>query len=135
MFNVDSDKFFFTGFSRRLNLWILLLQLVLMKRGGRIIYAGSLGRHSQKLIEYFEVSFLHHFTTEVLPSIGSSFFCFSFDFKRITSFIMWQSIPGVSKIEEGYNPATWMLDISTPAAESQLGVDFAEIYAKSSLYQ
>jgi len=27
-----------------------------MKRGGQVIYAGSLGRHSEKLIEYFEVS-------------------------------------------------------------------------------
>lgn len=74
-------------------------ELLLMKRGGRIIYAGPLGRHSHKLIEYFE------------------------------------AIPGVPKIEDGYNPATWMLEISTPAAESQLGVDFADIYAKSSLYQ
>ncbi|KAK6152321.1 hypothetical protein DH2020_014956 [Rehmannia glutinosa] len=46
-----------------------------------------------------------------------------------------EAVPGVPKIEEGYNPATWMLDISTPAAEVQLGVDFADIYAKSSLYQ
>lgn len=27
-----------------------------MKRGGQVIYAGPLGRCSQKLIEYFEVS-------------------------------------------------------------------------------
>jgi len=26
-----------------------------MKRGGEIIYAGALGRHSKKIIEYFEV--------------------------------------------------------------------------------
>ncbi|KAI3447489.1 hypothetical protein Pfo_004154 [Paulownia fortunei] len=74
-------------------------ELLLMKRGGRVIYAGPLGRQSQKLIEYFE------------------------------------AVPGVPKIKDGYNPATWMLDISTPAAEGQLGVDFADIYAKSSLYQ
>jgi hypothetical protein len=29
-----------------------------MKRGGRVIYAGELGQHSHKLVEYFEVSFL-----------------------------------------------------------------------------
>ncbi|KAL3646852.1 ABC transporter G member 39 [Castilleja foliolosa] len=74
-------------------------ELLLMKRGGRVIYAGPLGRHSQKLVEYFE------------------------------------AVPGIPKIEKGYNPATWMLDISTPAAEVQLGVDFADIYAESSLYQ
>ena len=35
-------------------LW--LLQLLLLKRGGRAIYAGPLGHESHKLIEYFEVS-------------------------------------------------------------------------------
>ncbi|KAL3646851.1 ABC transporter G member 39 [Castilleja foliolosa] len=74
-------------------------ELLLMKRGGRVIYAGPLGQRSQKLVEYFE------------------------------------AVPGIPRIEKGYNPATWMLDISTPAAEVQLGVDFADIYAESSLYQ
>ncbi|XP_027349250.1 ABC transporter G family member 34-like [Abrus precatorius] len=74
-------------------------ELLLMKRGGQIIYAGSLGYHSHKLIEYFEV------------------------------------IAGVPKIKDGYNPATWMLDISTPSMEAQLGIDFAEIYTDSTLYQ
>ncbi|KAL0426516.1 UNVERIFIED_CONTAM: ABC transporter G family member 34 [Sesamum latifolium] len=74
-------------------------ELLLMKRGGRIIYFGALGPRSQKLIEYFE------------------------------------AIPGVPKIKEGYNPATWMLEVSTTACEAQLGVDFAELYTKSSLYQ
>lgn len=32
------------------------MQLIIMKRGGQIIYSGMLGRHSSKLIEYFEVS-------------------------------------------------------------------------------
>ncbi|KAJ9181423.1 hypothetical protein P3X46_009555 [Hevea brasiliensis] len=74
-------------------------ELVLMKRGGQIIYAGPLGHYSNKLIEYFE------------------------------------AIPGVPKIKDGYNPATWMLDISTHSMESQLNVDFAEIYVNSSLCQ
>ena len=45
---------------------LLLMQLLLMKRGGQIIYAGPLGHQSHKLIEYFEVSieallfFIHH---------------------------------------------------------------------------
>ncbi|KAJ1418856.1 P-loop containing nucleoside triphosphate hydrolase [Sesbania bispinosa] len=75
------------------------MQLLLMKRGGQIIYAGSLGHNSNKLIEYFE------------------------------------AITGVPKIKDGYNPATWMLEISTPSIETKLGVDFADIYASSSLYQ
>ncbi|KAK2994423.1 hypothetical protein RJ640_009650 [Escallonia rubra] len=74
-------------------------ELLLMKRGGRVIYAGSLGRQSHKLVEYFE------------------------------------AIPGVPKIKDGYNPATWMLEVSSPAAEVQLNVDFAEIYANSDLYR
>ncbi|XP_027349244.1 ABC transporter G family member 34-like [Abrus precatorius] len=74
-------------------------ELLLMRRGGQVIYAGPLGRHSQELVEYFE------------------------------------TIPGVPKIKDGYNPATWMLEVSTPSIEVQLGIDFAEIYANSTLYQ
>ncbi|XP_010658728.1 pleiotropic drug resistance protein 2 [Vitis vinifera] len=74
-------------------------ELLLMKRGGQIIYAGPLGRNSHKLVEYFE------------------------------------AVPGVPKVRDGQNPATWMLEISSAAVEAQLGVDFAEIYAKSELYQ
>lgn len=74
-------------------------ELLLLKRGGQVIYAGELGHHSHKLVEYFE------------------------------------AIPGVSKITEGYNPATWMLEVSNVEEEMQLGVDFADIYLKSSLYQ
>ncbi|KAK9153754.1 hypothetical protein Sjap_001234 [Stephania japonica] len=69
------------------------------ERGGQVIYAGPLGRHSHHLIEYFEAT------------------------------------PGVPKIKDGYNPATWMLDVSAPSVEGQLNVDFADVYANSSLYQ
>ena len=34
----------------------LNLQLLLMKRGGQVIYMGPLGPRSHKLVEYFEVS-------------------------------------------------------------------------------
>ncbi|KAM6576200.1 hypothetical protein CsatB_028037 [Cannabis sativa] len=74
-------------------------ELFLMKRGGQVIYAGELGRHSHKLVEYFE------------------------------------AIPGIPKIKEGYNPATWMLDVTSNATETQLNVDFAELYANSTLYK
>ncbi|KAH7856245.1 hypothetical protein Vadar_034432 [Vaccinium darrowii] len=74
-------------------------ELLLMKRGGQLIYAGPLGCQSHKLVEYFE------------------------------------AIPGVPKIRDGYNPATWMLDITAPSVEAQLGVDFAVIYANSFPYQ
>ncbi|KAL7195891.1 hypothetical protein ACSBR1_036008 [Camellia fascicularis] len=74
-------------------------ELLLMKRGGQVIYAGPLGRNSHKLVEYFE------------------------------------AIPGVPKIKDGYNPATWTLEISAPSVEAQMDVDFADIYANSSLHQ
>lgn len=74
-------------------------ELLLMKRGGQVIYAGPVGHHSYKLIEYFE------------------------------------AIPGVAKIRDGYNPATWMLEVSSPAAETHLGIDFAEVYSNSPLFQ
>ncbi|KAG7658681.1 ABC-transporter N-terminal domain [Arabidopsis suecica] len=74
-------------------------ELLLMKRGGQVIYAGSLGHHSQKLVDYFE------------------------------------AVEGVPKIKDGYNPATWMLDVTTPSMESQMSLDFAQIFANSSLYR
>ncbi|KAH1052160.1 hypothetical protein GLYMA_08G201300v4 [Glycine max] len=74
-------------------------ELLLMKRGGQVIYSGPLGRNSHKITEYFE------------------------------------AIPGVPKIKEMYNPATWMLEVSSVAAEVRLGMDFAEYYKTSSLFQ
>ncbi|XP_057980716.1 pleiotropic drug resistance protein 2-like [Malania oleifera] len=74
-------------------------ELLLMNKGGQVIYAGSLGRNSHRLVQYFE------------------------------------AIPGVPKIQKGYNPAAWMLEVSAPSVEAQPGVDFAEIYGTSSLYQ
>ncbi|KAI9109470.1 hypothetical protein K1719_019524 [Acacia pycnantha] len=52
-------------------------ELLLMKRGGQVIYAGPLGRNSHKNVEYFE------------------------------------AIPGLPKIKDKYNPATWMLESSS----------------------
>ncbi|CAM6028215.1 unnamed protein product [Sphagnum balticum] len=74
-------------------------ELLLLKRGGRVIYCGPLGQRSHKLVEYFE------------------------------------AIPGISKIKEGYNPATWMLEASSVPVENRLGVDFAELFEQSSLYR
>ncbi|XP_062087563.1 ABC transporter G family member 36-like [Humulus lupulus] len=74
-------------------------ELLLMKRGGQVIYSGPLGRNSHKIIEYFE------------------------------------EIPGVQKITPKYNPATWMLEVSSIAAEVRLKMDFAEHYKNSALHQ
>ncbi|XP_024544542.1 pleiotropic drug resistance protein 1 isoform X1 [Selaginella moellendorffii] len=92
-------------------------ELLLMKYGGRIIYAGPLGQNSQKLTDYFQVSIFIHIQ------------CYS------TLYITLQALEGVPRIKEGYNPATWMLEVTSATVESQIGVDFAEHYRNSSLYQ
>jgi ABC-type multidrug transport system ATPase subunit/ABC-type multidrug transport system permease subunit len=73
-------------------------ELLLMKQGGQIIYAGPLGHHSKNVIEYFE------------------------------------AIPGVPKIEDKHNPATWILEVTSMAAEQRLSIDFAQIYKESTLF-
>nr|XP_023885614.1 pleiotropic drug resistance protein 3-like isoform X1 [Quercus suber]POE69405.1 pleiotropic drug resistance protein 3 [Quercus suber] len=46
-----------------------------------------------------------------------------------------ESIPGVPAIKDNYNPATWMLEVTSKSAEAELGVDFAQIYRGSTLYE
>ncbi|KAJ0076376.1 hypothetical protein Patl1_34377 [Pistacia atlantica] len=46
-----------------------------------------------------------------------------------------QGIEGVRKIKPRYNPAAWMLDITSPGHEVALGIDFADLYKKSGLYK
>ncbi|XP_076898366.1 ABC transporter G family member 35-like [Bidens hawaiensis] len=74
-------------------------ELLLLKRGGQVIYSGPLGRNSRNIIDYFE------------------------------------EIPGVPKIPEKHNPATWMLEVSSSVIESRLGIDFAEHFKSSELHQ
>lgn len=44
-----------------------------------------------------------------------------------------EAVEGVPEITPGYNPATWMLEVTSIASENHLGVDFAKIYLNSSL--
>ncbi|PWA74787.1 pleiotropic drug resistance protein 3 [Artemisia annua] len=46
-----------------------------------------------------------------------------------------ESISGVPKIKDNYNPATWMLEVTSASVESELGVDFGQIYSNSTLYE
>ncbi|XP_020581075.1 LOW QUALITY PROTEIN: ABC transporter G family member 44-like [Phalaenopsis equestris] len=46
-----------------------------------------------------------------------------------------EEIRGVRKIKDGYNPATWMLEETTPEKEDELGVNFSELYKNSDMYQ
>ncbi|XVF68990.1 hypothetical protein PTKIN_Ptkin11bG0045400 [Pterospermum kingtungense] len=74
-------------------------ELLLMKRGGQVIYGGKLGVHSQILIDYF------------------------------------QGINGIPSIPDGYNPATWMLEVTSPAIEQRIGRDFADLYTNSAQFR
>ncbi|KAF6152840.1 hypothetical protein GIB67_025858 [Kingdonia uniflora] len=74
-------------------------ELLFMKHGGWLIYAGLLGAKSQKLVKFFE------------------------------------GIEGVQKIVSGYNPAAWMLEVTSPSEECCLGVDSAEFNWRSRLFQ
>lgn len=49
--------------------------------------------------------------------------------------LVFQAIPGVPRIKNGQNPATWMLEVTSISAEAQLGMDFTEIHENSALYQ
>ncbi|KAF8011670.1 hypothetical protein BT93_J2068 [Corymbia citriodora subsp. variegata] len=46
-----------------------------------------------------------------------------------------EGIQGVSKIKDGYNPATWMLEVTEPSQELALGIDFTTLYRSSELYR
>lgn len=46
-----------------------------------------------------------------------------------------KGIENVSKIKDGYNPATWMLEVTSSAKEIASGIDFADVYKQSELYR
>ncbi|KAG2700044.1 hypothetical protein I3760_07G215100 [Carya illinoinensis] len=46
-----------------------------------------------------------------------------------------EGIDGVPNIKEKYNPATWMLEVTSAGQEAALGVNFTEIYKNSELYR
>ncbi|KAF3658391.1 hypothetical protein FXO37_14433 [Capsicum annuum] len=71
----------------------------------------------------------HNFLAEAINTIcymtSSSVKSLSESFKLL--------MPGVVKRKEGYNPATWMLEVIAPAQEIMLGVDFTNLYKNSDL--
>ncbi|XP_074311760.1 pleiotropic drug resistance protein 3-like [Silene latifolia] len=46
-----------------------------------------------------------------------------------------QDIPGIPKIRDNYNPATWMLEVTSASSEIDISADFAEVYRDSALYK
>jgi len=97
-----------------------------MKQGGGI-YVGPIGQHSCNLIKYFEVG---------LRRLGTNTFLSKSDGTNTEAdFYFVKCIKGVTKIKDGYNPSTWMLDITAKSQEERLGINFAEIYKKSDLFR
>ncbi|KAH1094243.1 hypothetical protein GLYMA_14G127800v4 [Glycine max] len=45
-----------------------------------------------------------------------------------------EAIQGVPKIKEGYNPATWMLEVTSAGTEASIKVNFTNVYRNSELY-
>lgn len=136
-------------------------ELLLLALGGHTIYCGPLGTNSSHLINYFQVSLaiLAIMHMGHISCLGKPAHCQAFrglgnpleTFLRLkyrsdalcTRAV--QAIPGVPPFAKesrdgmgaldvaALNPATWVLDISTPASEERIGVDFADIYARSEL--
>ncbi|CAK8570044.1 unnamed protein product [Lathyrus sativus] len=46
-----------------------------------------------------------------------------------------EAIQGVPKIKDGYNPATWMLEVTSAGSEANLKVNFTNVYRNSELYR
>ncbi|GAU15123.1 hypothetical protein TSUD_08610 [Trifolium subterraneum] len=46
-----------------------------------------------------------------------------------------EAIEGVPKIKDGYNPATWMLEVTSAGTEANLKVNFTNVYRNSELYR
>ncbi|XWS73072.1 hypothetical protein CRYUN_Cryun02cG0094200 [Craigia yunnanensis] len=46
-----------------------------------------------------------------------------------------EEINGIPRIKDGYNPATWMLEVTSAAQEEALGVNFTDIYKNTELYR
>ena len=92
-------------------------ELLLLKRGGRPIYCGSLGTHSADMVAYFQaIPGVPALPAPAAAANGEE-----------------PNEDGGKRARVAANPATWVLDISRPAAEQRLDIDFAEVYAASGL--
>lgn len=93
-----------------------------------MIYAGPLGQQSRSVIEYFEVSFASlYYILKLNKILWLAFFAHKI--------LLCQAIPEVSKVRDNYNPATWMLEMTSLSSEAEIGVDFAQLYKESKLHE
>ncbi|KAK1941913.1 ABC transporter G family member 29 [Phytophthora citrophthora] len=75
--------------------------LLLLKRGGEMVFFGDLGENASNMVQYFE------------------------------------ALDGVSKLEDGYNPATWMLEVIGAGVGNGNGekTDFVSHFRSSEVYR
>ncbi|KAG2433733.1 hypothetical protein HXX76_008097 [Chlamydomonas incerta] len=90
-------------------------ELLLLKPGGRVIYNGALGYGGKG----------GGAEAAAAPPAGAPGGAQA----RLISYL--EAIQGVPRYQPLLNPADWMLEVTSPAAERQLGVDFAERWAAS----
>ncbi|KAK9836042.1 hypothetical protein WJX81_008449 [Elliptochloris bilobata] len=88
-------------------------ELLLLKRGGRPIYCGPLGASSADM------------AIPGVPALPEQ--------SHAADGGDAEGGGGGKRARPAANPATWVLDISRPSAEQRLGIDFAEVYAASSM--
>ena len=153
-------------------------QLLLLQRGGRVMYNGPLGRNSQAMINYFQVRHrpapAHHDRDEAprcsrprmplfcacsphlpysavqmkfsctlhscaLSSFAFSSCAFSLCALACTHASMFpsgsQSIASVPPIQEGCNPATWVLEVSAPCVQEKLQTNLADEFESSQAFK
>uniref|UniRef100_A0A453KME3 ABC transporter domain-containing protein n=1 Tax=Aegilops tauschii subsp. strangulata TaxID=200361 RepID=A0A453KME3_AEGTS len=46
-----------------------------------------------------------------------------------------EAIEDVRKIKDGYNPSTWMLEVTSATQEQMTGINFSQVYKNSELYR
>ncbi|PHU16399.1 Pleiotropic drug resistance protein 1 [Capsicum chinense] len=96
------------------------LKLFLMKRGGQEIYVGPLSTKIKTTLQLF-----------LMKWGGQEIYVGPLGHHSYDLIKHFELMPGVVKIKEGYNPATWMLEVTAPAQEMTLGVDFTNLYKNS----
>ncbi|PPS13301.1 hypothetical protein GOBAR_AA07350 [Gossypium barbadense] len=143
-------------------------ELLLLKRGGRVIYGGKLGVRSQILINYFQSIIVSK--RKIITKLFGNYEAHTrqrasrIGFVLVSDTDMSKYVPNMSRQEkkkidhdqirsretceyeilridgipsmpDGYNPATWMLEITNPVVEQRIGRDFADIYTNSAEYR
>ncbi|KAL8545345.1 hypothetical protein ACS0TY_005499 [Phlomoides rotata] len=71
----------------------------------------------------------------LLKAGGRMSYCGPLGQQSSTVIEYFEGISGVPRIRDNYNPAAWMLEVTSTSTEAELGIDFAEIYYNSTLHE